>query len=226
MCRHFTYTMVSRRKSIETLQKGTVLDTPQIVPGRNPRTSPPPLEASKLGVNVIKPVMLMTEVCADLELRNASETVHRINDVTNVQGHTARMSPSPIEALALNMKNVNEFNVPMDEVHEDLNAAKLLSEINEHSLIVVDTYGRTTGIRPSPVEALALRMMIVYETDVPTDDIIKGNEPAIMSMIGNLTDLEQVVSRCTTSTTSTASTVLVCLTKNRSTVSTTANGVS
>ena len=72
MCRHFTYTMVSRRKSIETLQKGTVLDTPQIVPGRNPRTSPPPIEASKLGVNVIRPVMLMTEVCADLELRNAS----------------------------------------------------------------------------------------------------------------------------------------------------------
>ena len=217
--------MVSRRKSIETLQKGTVLDTPQIVPGRNPRTSPPP----KLGVNVIKPVLLMTEVYADLEMRNASETVHRINDVINVQGHTARTSPSPAEALALNVKNVNEFNVPMDEVHEDLNAAKLLSEINEHMTVLIDTYGRTTGMRTPPIEALALRMMIVYETDVPTDDIIKGNEPAIMSMIGNLTDLEQVVSRCTTSTTSTtstASTVLVCLTKNRSTVSTTANGVS
>ena len=52
-----------------------------------------------------------------------------------------------------------------------------------------------------------MMMMIVYATDVPTDDIIKGNETAIMSEIGNLMDLEQVVSRCTTSTTNTASTV-------------------
>jgi hypothetical protein len=95
----------------------------------------------------------------------------------------------------------------MVKLHEELHeAAMLLSEINEHSLIVVDTDGRTTEIRPSPVEALMM-MMIVYETDVPTDDIIKGNETAIMSEIGNLMDLEQVVSRCTTSTTSTASTV-------------------
>ena len=127
--------------------------------------------------------------------------------------------------------NVFEPAITMVKLHEELHEAAmrlgmLLSEINEHSLIVVDTYGRTTEIRPSPVEALMMMMMIVYATDVPTDDIIKGNEPAIMSMIGNLTDLEQVVSRCTTSTTSTASTVLVCLTKNRSTVSTTANGVS
>ena len=104
--------------------------------------------------------------------------------------------------------NVFEPAITMVKLHEELHeAAMLLSEINEHSLIVVDTDGRTTEIRPSPVEALMMMMMIVYETDVPTDDIIKGNEPAIMSKIGNLMDLEQVVSRCTTSTTSTASTV-------------------
>ena len=145
--------MVLKRQSTETAQN-LILDevTPQFVPGRRPRTSPPPIEASELGVNVFEPVMLMTEVFEDLELRNTSKTVHRINDVINVQGHTARTSPSPAEALALNVKNVNEFNVPMDEVHEDLNAAKLLSEIN----ILIDTYGRMTGVRTSPIEAVAL----------------------------------------------------------------------
>ena len=105
--------------------------------------------------------------------------------------------------------NVFEPAITMVKLHEELHeAAMLLSEINEHSLIVVDTDGRTTEIRPSPVEALMM-MMIVYATDVPTDDIIKGNEPAIMSKIGNLMDLEQVARRCTTSTTRTASTVTV-----------------
>ena len=195
--------MVLKRQSTETAQN-LILDevTPQFVPGRRPRTSPPPIEASELGVNVIEPVMLMTEVFADLELRNTSKTVHRINDVINVQGHTARTSPSPAEELALNVKNVNEFNVPMDEVHEDLNAAKLLSEINEH-LILIDTYGRATGVRTSPIEAVALRMMtIVNEIDIQTDGIIKGNEPANMSTIGILMDLEQV-HPCTTSAAST-----------------------
>lgn len=70
---------------------------------------------------------------------------------------------------------------------------------NEH-LILIDTYGRATGVRTSPIDALALRMvMIVDEIDVKTDGIIKGNEPANMSTIGILMDLEQVVSRCTTS---------------------------
>ncbi len=77
MCRHFTYTMVSRRKSIETLQKRTVPVTPQFVPGRRARTSPPPIEASNLGVNVIEPVMLMTEVFADLSRRKSIETLQR-----------------------------------------------------------------------------------------------------------------------------------------------------
>ena len=104
--------------------------------------------------------------------------------------------------------NVFEPAITMVKLHEELHeAAMLLSEINEHSLIVVDTDGRTTEIRPSPVEALMMMMMIVYATDVPTDDIIKGNETAIMSKIGNLMDLAQVVSPCTTSTTNTASTV-------------------
>ena len=50
-------------------------------------------------------------------------------------------------------------------------------------------------------------VMIVYETEVPVDDINKGNEPANMSTSGILMNLEQVVSRCTTSTTTTVSTV-------------------
>ena len=67
--------------------------------------------------------------------------------------------------------NVFEPAITMAKLHEDPHeAAMLLSEINEHSLIVVDTDGRTTEIRPSPVEALALMMMIVYETDVPGDE--------------------------------------------------------
>jgi hypothetical protein len=208
MGRNATYAMVMKRQSTETAQN-LILDevTPQFVPGRRPRTSPPPIEASELGVNVFEPVMLMTEVFEDLELRNTSKTVHRINDVINVQGHTARTSPSPAEALALNVKNVNEFNVPMDEVHEDLNAAKLLSEINEHMKILIDTYGRTTGMRAPPIEALALRMMtIMNEIDVQTDGIIKGDESANMTTDGILMDLEQV-HPCTTSTTSAASTV-------------------
>ena len=101
-------------------------------------------------------------------------------------------------------------NVSVHEVHEELNEPKLLSAINEHMNILTDTYGRTTGMRAPPIEALALRlMMIVDENDVPTDDmdgIIKGNEPANMSTIGILMDLEQV-RPCTTSTASAASTV-------------------
>ena len=95
----------------------------------------------------------------------------------------------------------------MNEVDQELNEPKLLSAINEHMNILTDTYGRTTGMRAPPIEALALRMMmIVDENDVPTDDmdgIIKGNEPANMSTIGILMDLEQV-HPCTTSTTSAA----------------------
>jgi hypothetical protein len=94
---------LNRRKSIETLQKGTVLNTPQIVPGRDPRTSAPPDETSKLGMNVFE-------------------------------------------------------NVSVNEVHEELNEPKLLSAINEHMNILTDTYGRTTGMRAPPIEALALRI--------------------------------------------------------------------
>jgi hypothetical protein len=88
-------------------------------------------------------------------------------------------------------------------VHEELNETKLLSEINEH-LIFIDAYGRATGVRTSPIEALALRMMMIEdETDLPVDGIVKGNEPTIMSEMGILMDLGQVVSRCTTSAAST-----------------------
>jgi len=202
--------MVMKRQSTETAQNMALVEvTPQFVPGRRPRTSAPPVEPATLCVNVFEPAVPMTEVYADLELRNTNATVHRINDMINAQGYTARTSPSPAAALALNVMSVYEFNVPMDAVHEDqLNEAKLLSEINEHMKILLDPYGRTTEGRPSPVEALALRMMtVVYETDVPTDGIITGNEPANMSTSGILMSLEQVVSRCTPSTTNTASTV-------------------
>jgi hypothetical protein len=148
--------MVSRRKSIETLQEGTVLNAPQIVPGRNPRMNVPTVKASNVELNVFEPA------------------------------------------------------IPMAEVHEELDEAKLLSEINEHMKIILDPYGRTTGERPSSVEALALSVMkIVYEYNVPTDNIFKGNEPANMSKMGNLIDLEQVVSRIRTATTVEASSVEV-----------------
>ena len=94
--------------------------------------------------------------------------------------------------MALPMSRiVYELNVSRDAAHKDLNETKLLSEINEHMIILLDPYGRTAGVRPSPVEALALRMMmIVYETDLPMDGIVKGNEPTTMSEMGILMDLE------------------------------------
>ncbi len=56
----------------------------------------------------------------------------------------------------LNVMSVYEFNVPMNEVHEDLDEAKLLSKINKHMIILIDTYGRMTRMRTSPIEAVAL----------------------------------------------------------------------
>ena len=46
-------------------------------------------------------------------------------------------------------------------------------------------------------------MEIMDGSTVPTDGIITGNEPANMPTIGILMDLEQVISRCTTSDAST-----------------------
>ena len=46
-------------------------------------------------------------------------------------------------------------------------------------------------------------MEVMDGSTVPTDGIITGNEPANMPTIGILMDLEQVVSRCTTSAAST-----------------------
>jgi hypothetical protein len=79
-----------------------------------------------------------------------------------------------------------------------------LIEINKHMIILIDTYGRTTGMRAPPIEALALRMMtIMNEIDVQTDGIIKGDESANMTTDGILMGLEQVISRSTTSAAST-----------------------
>jgi hypothetical protein len=59
-------------------------------------------------------------------------------------------------------------------------------------------------MRAPPIEALALRMMtIMNEIDVQTDGIIKGDESANMTTDGILMDLEQVISRSTTSAAST-----------------------
>jgi hypothetical protein len=46
-------------------------------------------------------------------------------------------------------------------------------------------------------------MEVMDGSTVPTDGIITGNEPANMPTIGILMDLEQVISRCTTSDAST-----------------------
>jgi hypothetical protein len=165
----------------------------------------PTVDASKLGVNVIEPVVLMTEVFADLSRRKSIETLQKgtvLNTPQIVPGRDPRTSAPPDETSKLGM-NVFE-NVSVNEVQEELNEPELLSEINEHMNILIDTYGRTTGMRTPPIEAVAVTMMmIVNEIDVQTDGIIKGNEPANMSTIGILMDLEQVVSRCTTSAAST-----------------------
>ena len=211
MGRNATYAMVMKRQSTETAQN-LILDevTPQCVPGRRPRTSPPPIEASKLGVNMIEPVMLMTELFADLSRRKSIETLQEgtvLNAPQIVPGRNPRMNVPTVKASNVEL-NVFAPAIPMAEVHEELDEVKLLSEINEHMAILLDPYGRTTGVRPSPVEALALIMvMIVDETDLPVDGIVKGNAPTTMSEMGILMDLEWVVSRCTPSTTITASTV-------------------
>ena len=89
----------------------------------------------------------------------------------------------------------------------------------------------TQGKHQSSETALRM-MMIVDESDVPTDDmdgIIKGNEPANMPAIGILMDLEQV-RPCTASTASAASTVPTSSVKvnvhEMSTVSTPTNDMS
>ena len=57
---------LSRRKSIETMQAGTILNTPQIVPGRIPRTSAPPVEPATLCVNVFEKAIPMAKMSADM----------------------------------------------------------------------------------------------------------------------------------------------------------------
>jgi hypothetical protein len=65
--------MVMKRQSTETAQN-LILDevTPQFVPGRRRRTSPPPVEASNLGVDVFEPAR-MAEIYADL---GAAQSLH------------------------------------------------------------------------------------------------------------------------------------------------------
>ena len=66
--------MVMQRQSTETAQNLIHDDvTPQFVPGRRPRTSPPPIEASNLGVNVFEPAT-MAELHADL---GAAQGMHQ-----------------------------------------------------------------------------------------------------------------------------------------------------
>ena len=139
--------------------------------------------------------------------RQSTETAKNLilDEVTPQLVPGRRTGPPPIEASELGV-SVFETAIPMARMSAGIET-KLLSEINEHMKILIDTYGRTTGMRAPPIEALALRMMtIMNEIDVQTDGIIKGDESANMTTDGILMDLEQV-HPCTTSTTSAASTV-------------------
>jgi hypothetical protein len=107
--------MVMKRQSTETAQN-LILDevTPQFVPGRRPRTSPSPIEASKLGVNVIEPVMLMTEVFADLSRRKSIETLQEgtvLNTPQIVPGRDPRTSAPPDETSTLDMSVFENVSV-------------------------------------------------------------------------------------------------------------------
>jgi hypothetical protein len=123
-------------------------------------------------------------------LIDLEQVVSRISTATTVEASSVEV-------------NVFKPARPMATVYADqeLNEPKLLSEINEH---LIDTYGRTTGVRTSPIEALALSMMMI-ETDVPVDGIIAGDASGNMSTSGILVDLERV-HPCATSTKSAAST--------------------
>jgi hypothetical protein len=129
VCRNFTYAMVLKRQSTETAQN-LILDevTPQFVPGR--RTSPPPIEASELGVNVIEPVMVMTEVFADLSRRKSIETLKEgtvLNTPQIVPGRIPRTSAPPVEPATLCMKAF-EKAIPMAKMAADMGAAPALNE--------------------------------------------------------------------------------------------------
>ena len=150
-----------------------------------------------MGVDVFEPAIPMAKMYAATIgiLMDLEQAVSRCTPSTTSTATTVQASSV--------MANVFETAIPMAKVYADLDEAQLLSEINEH-MNLIDTYGRTTGMRTSPIEALVLRMvMIVDETDVPVDGIVKGNAPTIRSEMGILMDLEQVVSRCTTSAAST-----------------------
>jgi hypothetical protein len=100
VCRNFTYAQVMKRQSTETAQN-MILDkvTPQFVPGR--RTSPSPIEASKMGVSVIAPIMLMTEVFADLCRRKSIEALQEgtvLNTPQIVPGRNPRTSVPTVDA--------------------------------------------------------------------------------------------------------------------------------
>jgi hypothetical protein len=131
VCRDATYAMVMQRQSTETAQN-LILDevTPQFVPGRCPRTSPPPIEASQLGVNVIEPVMVMTEVFADLSRRTFIETLQEgtvLNTPQIVPGRIPRTSAPPVEPATLCV-NVFEKAIPMAKMSADMGAAQALNE--------------------------------------------------------------------------------------------------
>jgi hypothetical protein len=98
--------------------------------------------------------------------------------------------------------NVFEPAIPMAKVHADLNDAQARKHI---TTVVIALQCLPTSTSPSPAEAVELSALsvlkIVYEYNVPTDHIFKGNEPANLSKMGNLIDLEQVVSQISTATT-------------------------
>jgi hypothetical protein len=97
--------MVSRRKSIETLQKGTVLNTPQIVPGRNPRVNVPTVKASNVELNVFETAIPMAKMNADMgaaqALNGTLRTGPNLNSTSSKSpqsGHAAMMCDVTIRA--------------------------------------------------------------------------------------------------------------------------------
>jgi hypothetical protein len=151
------------------------------------RTSP--VEA--LALIMMKIVYEYNVPTGDIFKGNKPANMSKMGNLIDLEQVVSRISTATtVEASSVEV-NVFKPAIPMATVYADQDEAQLLSEINEHMAILLDPYGRTTGVRPSPVEALALRMvMIVYKTDLPVDGIVKGNEPTTMSEMGILMDLE------------------------------------
>ena len=87
-----------------------------------------------------------------------------------VPGRRPRVSSPPIEVSELSV-NVFEPAITMAKLHEDLQeAAMLLSEVNEHSLIVVRRCNTSTTSAASTVGASKSMEPNVYVTETMTTE--------------------------------------------------------